>query len=453
MTGGRGGRSAAVTVAVLCLVQFVDVLGVTSVVTAIPAILTGVRADPAAAGPLATTYAMFFGATLIIGARLGDRYGHRRILLIGIVIFGGISILGGTASGIVAILIVRSVQGAAAALSAPSALRLILHTVTDAAKRDRAIAAWSASGAAAGATGFLVGGALTSAIGWQAVFWVNVPVAAALVALVVGFARDEPPQHERVRLDILGAVLLVMSVMPLIGGAALLEQKGALLPAIGLIVLAGLFATAFVLRMRTAAAPLIPRAAFASRNLRRGTVQSFANTAATSSSAVLATLVLQDLIELPAVLAGLTLMVFSIAVVAGSAATARVATALGPDRLAAAGLALVAIGTLVLAVTIGSVAGMVAGLATSGLGLAAASVAATRTGTAVPAALTGSAAGIVNTGAQLGTAIGTAVIVLVATAFGTPTGWAAAAVIALACAVWCVVRPRQEAEETVTALP
>ncbi|ERK72694.1 hypothetical protein N136_00960, partial [Leifsonia aquatica ATCC 14665] len=104
------------SVPLLCLVQFVDVLGVTSATTAIPSILRGVDADAALAGPLATVYAMFFGGLLILGARLGDRFGHRRILLTGIALFGVVSVLGAAAGAlggvaIGAVLLSRALQG------------------------------------------------------------------------------------------------------------------------------------------------------------------------------------------------------------------------------------------------------------------------------------------------------------------------------------------------------
>jgi MFS family permease len=85
-------------VVTLCLVQFVDVLGVTSATTAIPAILHGLNASDAAAGPIATAYARFFGGLLVLGSRLGDKYGHRRMLLCGIVLFSLVSIVGASAT-------------------------------------------------------------------------------------------------------------------------------------------------------------------------------------------------------------------------------------------------------------------------------------------------------------------------------------------------------------------
>lgn len=433
-------------VTVLCLVQFVDVLGVTSVVTAIPAILEGLGADPAAAGPLATTYAMFFAAMLILGARLGDRYGHRKVLLIGVVVFGLVAVIGGTAQTLPQVLIARAVQGAAAAISAPSALRLILHTTGTGPVRSRALAAWGAVGAAAGATGFLIGGLLTTALGWPSVFWVNAPVAALLVVGIVAVVREEPEPNRTARLDVLGAVLLVAAVMPVIAGTALLETRNTQLQGIGLILLGAAVSALLVWRLRRARSPLVPRDAFRSTNLRRGSVQSFVNTATTSSSSVLATFVLQDRLGIPALLSGLILMTFSLAVIGGSAATGRLAPRLGPDQLAAAGAATIAAGNVILAVLGHSWPWIATGVAVIGFGLAASSVAATSLGTTVSVALTGSAAGIVNTGAQLGTAIGTAVVILIATAASPPVGWTLTAVVALVCAVWCRFRQQSGAQ-------
>ncbi|MBB1195628.1 MFS transporter [Curtobacterium flaccumfaciens] len=429
-------------VIVLCLVQFVDVLGVTSVVTAIPAILTGIGAPSGAAGPVSTTYAMFFGAMLILGARLGDRFGHRRILLTGIAVFGAVSIIGGTAADLPQVLIARGVQGAAAAISAPSALRLILHATPSGGERSRALAAWSAVGAMAGATGFLVGGLLTTTLGWRAVFWVNAPVSVVLFIAVLLAIREQPTDRDPSRLDVLGALLLVTAVMPVVAGAALLERAESRVLGVALLVVGAAVGGLLVWRFRVAASPLVPRAAFKAISLRRGTIQSFVNTGTTSSASVLATLVLQDRLGVSPLLSGVTLMSFSVAVIAGSAVAGRVASKVGPDDLAAAGLATISCGNIVLALTFGSWFGVGAGAATLGFGLAAASVAATGLGTTVPGALEGSAAGIVNTGAQIGTAIGTAVVVLVATSFSPPIGWLVAAIAAAACAFWCATRSR-----------
>lgn len=432
------------TVPVLCLVQFVDVLVVTSATTAIPAILSGVGADASAAGPLATVYAMFFGGLLILGARLGDRYGHRRILLTGIACFGAVSLLGAAAgllgpAALAVVLVSRALQGAAAAISVPSALKLLLDAAPEGAARRRAVAAWSATGAAAGASGFLVGGLLVQAAGWPAVFWFNVPLAIALFAGVANRVPRVPATPERLPLDIPGAALLILAVMAVIVGAALMESAGTRLTgtaAIGLGVgVAGLLAW----RLRTARHPLIPREAFASRPLRQGTGLSFANTATTSSSAVLAALYLQEELHIEPVASGLTLMVLSVAVVLTSATTGTVFARLAPHRLAALGLGTIAAGPIVLAATVGAWWGVLVGVALMGAGLGLASVAATTIGTTVPERLMGSASGILNTGAQVGTALGTAAIILVASLGGYATAWLVAGVAAALTAGWCLL--------------
>jgi MFS family permease len=430
MTGGSWRR-----VAVLCGIQFVDVLGVTSGITALPAMLEGVSAPAAATPILATIYAMFFGGLLVLGARLGDRYGHRRVLLVGCLAFALVSLIGAGAQEIVQLVAARGLQGAAAAISVPSALRLLLDEGSEPDDRRSALAAWSASGAAAGAAGLLVGGVLTEALGWRAVFWVNVPVGLALVAAVRLAIPRSAPEKERPPLDLIGAALLTGAVMVLIVGASMIENPdsrtlGALLAAAGLA--AGL---GFFVHQRRAATPLVPPAAFGSANLRTGTAVSFVNTATTSSTAVIATLSMQEDFGISAVGAGLALLPLSLGVVVGSALTKPLGARLRPRRLAATGLAAIAAGNVVLVLTYGSMAGLVAGVCLAGLGLGVASVAGTAIGTDVPESLGGTASGVLNTGAQLGTAIGVAALLLLASAIGdsgtgTVVAWAAIAVLA-----------------------
>jgi MFS family permease len=422
-------------VATLCGVQFVDVLGVTSAITAIPAMLEGVSAPASATPVLATVYAMFFGGLMMLGARLGDRYGHRRLLLIGCGAFAAVGLVGASSQEIVQLVAARGLQGAAAAISVPSALRLLLDAAPEPAGRRTALAAWSASGAAAGALGLLVGGVLTEVFGWRAVFWVNVPVGILLVIAVRMVVPRSAPERDRPRLDAAGAALLTGAVMTLIVGASAIEDPHRR-AAGGLLAVAGLAAGAgFLAQQRRAREPLVPREAFASAALRTGTVVSFVNTATTSSTGVLATLLLQQEFGVSAVGAGLTLVPFSLGVVGGSALSKPLGARLTVRRLAAAGLGGIAAGNLVLALTYGSIAGVVAGVLVAGIGLGVASVAATAIGTDVSDSLGGTASGVLNTGAQLGTAIGVAALLVVASGIdrpwpGTAVAWAVAAALA-----------------------
>src|SRR5690242_16747961 len=109
---GRTRSRAGLAVLVLCLVQFVDVMGVTSAVVAIPSIISGVHASEALAAPLATAYAMFFGGLLVLGARLAQKYGHRRLLVIGLAVFALAGGIGWAAMDGWQLVLARSVQGA-----------------------------------------------------------------------------------------------------------------------------------------------------------------------------------------------------------------------------------------------------------------------------------------------------------------------------------------------------
>src|SRR4051794_11716331 len=425
------------TITALCGVQFVDVLGVTSAVTAIPATLRGVAASESAAPVLATAYAMCFGGLLVLGARLGDRFGHRRVLLAGVAAFAAVGVLGAIAHSIVQVLAARGLQGAAAAISVPSALRLLLDATPDERARRSGLAAWSASGAAAGALGLLVGGVLTTVLGWRAVFWVNVPVGAVLLVAIRVLAPA--PAGERTHLDVLGALLLTLALMGVIVGAS---ERSAPAVATGIVL-----AAFFVVQQRRTQAPLIPHAALRSPNLRTGTAVSFVNTATTSSAGVLASLLMQQRLGLSSVGAGLALLPFSLSVIAGSALSKRLP--LTSRRLAGTGTAGIAAGNLTLALTAGPAPGILAGVAIAGCGLGIASVAATAIGTDVEQALSGTATGVLNTGAQVGTALGVAALLLLADAASAAAAWAvAAALAALTAARALTPQPRATRPDT-----
>jgi MFS family permease len=416
-------------ITVLCGIQFVDVLGVTSAITALPAMLDGVSAPAGTTAVLATVYAMFFGGLLVLGARLGDRYGHRHLLIIGCVAFALVSAIGATAQEAAQLIAARALQGAAAAISVPPALRLLLEATPDPGDRRGALAAWSAAGAAAGAAGLLVGGVLTDLLDWRAVFWVNVPLGVGLAIAVRLVISRSAAAREPSRLDLSGAALLTGAVMALIVGASLVEDPHQR-PAAGLLIIAGLMGGAgFIAHQRRAEGPLVPRAAYASANLRLGTAVSFVNTATTGSAAVLATLVMQRELGMSAIGAGVALLPLSLGVVAGSTLAKPLGARLKPRRLSVAGLAGIAGGNVVLALTYGRLAGIVTGAVLIGAGLGVASVAGNAIGTDVHDSLAGTASGVLNTGAQLGTALGVAALLLVAAA-GAALAWGAAAAVA-----------------------
>ena len=407
-------RTVWLGVVSLCLVQFIDVLGVTVMVTALPAMLSDLHASTGAASLIYTGYAMFFGGLLMFGARLGDRVGHRRIIFTGLAIFAVAAVAGATAPSVVVLTAARCLQGAAAAMSVPSALRLLTTITADGPQRERAIAGWSASGAAAGASGFVIGGVVTYLVGWRAVFWGYLPVAVLLAGAI---RRSVPPDHaadRSVRLSVPSAATFTAAVMVFVVATTLLPEPGrttlgAVLLAAS-VVLAGLFITID----RRSASPLLPQAVLRERPLRRGAAGGLLNTVTTSSAITLAALYLQNTQGHSPLVAGLMLLPFSVAVIVGSASAAPALARWPAEYLVAAGLALIAVSDAVLIAAASRMWALPLCVAAGGAGIGLSSVAATRLGTSVPVAERGTASGIINTAAQLGTALGVAVLLLVA---------------------------------------
>jgi MFS family permease len=418
----------------LCGVQFVDVLGVTVVVTALPRMLADLSATPAQGTAVVTAYAMFFGGLLMVASRIGDRVGHRRVVLAALALFAAASALGALAGSVWLLVGSRALQGVAAAASVPSALRLLTTVVPAGPARRRAVAGWSAAGAAAGASGFVVGGMLTELTSWRLVFWLNIPLAAVLAAAVVLLIPRGRPDTGTGSVGWPSALLLTAGAMGIVAGTTLVggpgsAALGATIAGLGLLAAAG-----FTLVERRARNPLVESAARRAPELRWGAFGSFFNTATTSSSMTVATLHLQDRLGLTPLRAAALLVSFSIMVVLGSLGAPRLLRTLGWGHALGLGLGIVAAGNAVLlwwpeAIGVGVAAGI------CGLGIGIGSVAATDMGTAVDDAIKSTAAGVLNTAAQLGTAVGTSSILLVATMFGSGTAWAATAGLALLAAV------------------
>jgi MFS family permease len=442
----RASRSRLpVAVAALCLVQFMDVLGVTVVVTALPAMLSSLHADQSGSALIATGYAMCFGGLLMLGARLGDRYGHRRTILASLGVFAAGAVVAATSSSVIALTAGRCLQGAAAAASVPCALRLLTTVAPDGPPRRRAIAAWSAAGAAAGASGFVIGGIVTDLTSWRLIFWAYLPLAAVLGLVIAGSVPADPREEPAPSLNLAGSLAFTAAVMAFVVGSTVITQPGGRVPG-GLLLAACVAAGAgFAGIDRRAAAPLLPRPLIAGRPLRQGALGSFLNTATTSSVITLLTLYLQSTLHHSPLAAAVALLPFSLAVIAGSGLSAAAARRARPQWIVAAGLALIAAADLALIPAARSPWAVPACAAVAGLGIGLSSVAATSLGTDVSSRWRGGASGIVNTAAQVGTAVGVAALLLIAAVTtGVPSAggpapdaaWAVGAAAAAAGAAW-----------------
>jgi len=436
---------------------------VTVVVTALPRMLADLRA-PASSGILVSGgYAMFFGGLLMLGARLGDRFGHRRAITASLAVFALGALLGAAAGSVVLLVAARCLQGTAAAASVPSALRLLTTVTAEGSQRRGAIAVWSAAGASAGASGFVIGGVITDLTSWRLVFWAYLPMAAALAAAILrSVPRDHGPGPAG-SLNAAAAAAFTAAVMAIVVGTTLMAQPDRRVAGIAVVLLAAPLTAVFIRIDRRAAAPLLPGAVLRLPSLRRGTLGAFLNTATTSSAMTLVTLYLQDTRHHSPLTTAVMLVPFSLAVVAGSALAAPAFRWIRPTSAMATGLAVIAVADTALAMAAAAHGWAVsASVAAAGAGLGLSSVASTTLGTSVAYTLRGTASGIINTAAQLGTATGIAVVLLIAAATtglpgsstGAPIiGWAAAAAIAAAGALAFTRSPQPESATTRTGGP
>jgi EmrB/QacA subfamily drug resistance transporter len=423
-----------VVVALLCVAQFVVVLDATIVAIALPAIQADFGLSTTVLGWVITAYTLTFGGCLLAAGRLADRVGRRRAFTAGLVLFMVASLACGWAPSGGALVAARAVQGLGAALVAPAALALLTTARPDGRARARALGWWTAAAAGGGASGWVLGGLLSGLLDWRWVFFVNVPICAAAVALglrVLPERREASPE----RLDIPGALLATAGLGALVLALTLAQSRG--VAGTDTLIALGAAATllwAFTRVEARAADPLLGRAVLRRPRVLEPNLVAVVLTAATTPPMFLCTLYAQQVLGLGPVAAGLLFPPFNLAVVAGSLAGPRIAAALGERRAMAGGLLGVTAGALALfAVAPGAspLPSLLGGFVLMGTGLGVASVASTARGTAaLPGADQGLASGLLTTSAQVGTVLGLAVVIPIAAARTAALGGGAAGEVA-----------------------
>ena len=209
----------------LCAAQFMVILDITVVNVALPSIQRELGIPFGDLQWVITAYTLAFGGLLLLGGRVADLFGRRRAFVAGVAAFVAASLGAALAESAAALIAARVGQGASAALLSPAALALVTTSFPEGPERRRALAAWAGVAASGGAFGVLVGGALTETLGWQAIFLINAPVAAAIVVLAPRWVPAGGRDRSR-RLDASGAALAVASVALLLYGLVEAPEAG-----------------------------------------------------------------------------------------------------------------------------------------------------------------------------------------------------------------------------------
>ncbi len=425
--GGRR-RTAIVTgLAVVCTAQFILQLDFSIVNVALPTIQRELDFVPAELQWIVTGYALTFGSLLLLGGRLGDLWGRRRLLEAGLGLFAVASLVCGLAQSPVMLVGARLVQGAAAALVSPSALALLAAGNAEGPARNRALSLFQAATAAGASTGVVAGGVLVGFLGWRSIFFVNLPIVAVLLVLIRQVLPADTPAA-RTPLDLAGAALVTTSGAAFIFGLSNGEANGFFLPvtivALGLAVV---LAVAFVGVERRSRFPMVPFSYFRVPT-HRAAVGAMALVGVVIVGYVyFVSLYLQHVLGFTPLLTGLALLPSTVTVVAVSwTLTRRAIDRLGVKRVLLIGLGLIAAGQLwfvQLSPNGTYLVNILPGQLLCGvgfaLGLPAAAIGAT---SGVDPAQQGLAGGLLNTAQQMGAAVGLALLATVAAAWTVQTG-------------------------------
>jgi len=419
MTEASTGRTKWLALALLALTQFVIVLDASIVNVALPSIGRALAFSQDDLSWVVNAYTLTFGGFLLLGGRLADLLGRRRIFIAGLVLFSVASLAGGLAQSDVWLVAARAVQGLGAAIISPAALSLVTTMFAEGAERNRALGVWGAVAGSGGAAGVLLGGVLTEYAGWEWVLFVNVPIGLAVAALAPRLlAESRDTGRERV-FDAAGAFAVTAGLALLVYTLVDANDAGwGSTQTLGLGALALALLAAFVLVELRARHPLMPFSIFRLRTLRGADTVGLLIGMTLFAMFFFLSLYMQQVLGYDALEAGLAYLPLALSIIVSAGVASQLVTRVGFKPTLIGGLVLIAVGLVWFAQVSpgGSYVGDVllpSLVAAWGLGLAFVPVTvAAVTGTRPDEA--GLASGLINTAQQVGGALGLAVLAAVA---------------------------------------
>ncbi|MFV2175931.1 MFS transporter [Actinomadura sp. LOL_016] len=408
------------TLAAVAVVQFMVSLDLSVVNVGLPQIAAGLGFGAVGLTWVIHAYALAFGGLLLLGGKAADRYGRKRVLLLGLGLFGLASLAGGLAQEPGHLVAARAAQGVGAAVLAPAALALLATTFPAGRARVRAFGVWSATNAAGGVFGVLIGGLLTEYAGWRWVMFVNVPMAAIALALAWRGVAAGPPPARGGRPDVPGAVLATAGMTLLVFGIVRTDQYAWTSPVtLATLAAAAALLAAFVhVERTTAREPLVRPGLFANRSVAGANAYSLLTGAAMASAFYFLSLYVQRVLGHGPARTGIEFLPLGLAVIVGSVLAVKLGYRFAPRTLLIIGGLVTATGFAWFGLISpdGTFAVDVLGpsiVVGTGFGLCLAPIVSTAT-TGVAAHETGTASGLLNSSRQIGASLGLAALGTVA---------------------------------------
>jgi EmrB/QacA subfamily drug resistance transporter len=405
--------------ALLCTAFFMVILDSAIVVVALPSIDADLGFSAGDLQWVLSAYLLSFGGLLLLGGRAADLLGRRRLFMTGTGLFALASLACGLSGSADMLIAARVLQGVAAAIMTPTALSIVMTTFPEGAERNKALGIWAAIGGVGATAAWLVGGPITDGLGWEWIFFINVPVALVVVALSRAVLRESRDTGHGRRFDVAGAVTITAALVALV--YAVVEAPGtgwADVQTLGLLAASAVLMALFAAIEARSAAPLAPLRMFRSRALVGGNLVLFALGMLAFGMPFILTQYAQGVLHYSPLEFGLASVVMPVTAAIGSVAGQALATKGHLRSIAAVGLALTGLGCLLLSqVSVdGSYLGDIFfGLLVFGPGLGATYVAGSIASLAgVAEADAGLASGLNNSSFQIGGAVGVAILSTVA---------------------------------------
>lgn len=398
---------------------FMVILDATIVLTAIPSIQDDLSLDIADVQWVLTGYVITFGGLMLFFGRVADLVGRRGVFLAGVALFVVSSLLCGIAWDGWVLLAARAVQGVSAAIMAPTALSIVVSVFRNPAERNRALGVWGALGGVGATAGLLLGGVITSGVGWEWIFYINVPIGVAIFLLVPALINETKDRVTVRRFDAAGAISITAALVLLIYAIVNAPKVGwASTGTIAQLAAAAMLIALFLVIESRSPAPLVPLRIFKLRNLTAGNLTILAVGLTVDGMLFPLTIYVQEVLDYSALQFGLTSAVMTVMSIVGAFAGQAAVTKLGLRPVAVPALLLIAIGTALL-ITVsadGTFWGdLFWGMLIFGPGMGAAFVASQIAALdGVAEEESGLAAGLVDTSFNIGSALGIAIVTSVA---------------------------------------
>jgi EmrB/QacA subfamily drug resistance transporter len=404
----------------LCVAQFVVVLDASIVNVALPSIGRGLHFSEQNLPWVVNAYVIAFGGFLLLGGRAADLLGRRRVFMAGLVVVAVASLAAGFAATQGQLIAARAAQGLGAAIISPSALSIVTTMFRDGAERNKALGVWGAVVGSAGAAGVLLGGVLTSGLGWEWVLWVNVPVSLIALALTPGLIPESRSESTTRSFDAAGAVTVTAGLSVL--AYALLDASSAgwgSAKIVSLLALAAALIGAFVVIEQRSNAPLVPFRIFRLRTLTGANVVGLLLGASLFSMFFFISLYMQQVLGYSPIHAGLSYLPLAVTIIVAAGLGGQLVTRFGFKPILAGGMLLIALGLVWfsrVSVNGGFLSDILGPSLLAAVGLGFGFVTSTIAAVSgVKAQEQGLASGLINTSQQIGGALGLAVLSTIAT--------------------------------------